>query len=290
MSASAITAWFRRIREELPAVELGGFLAEVNSARRRLSMSGTWAFWEDDQSITLETPITDGTVSVTNGSTAVTGVGTGWTSGITGREFRKSGDSISYEITFLTATTATIDPVYQGDTESGAEYVIFRELYSLQADTKKIISVVNLSVPREMIVGTRNDYIARKRLGNTLAQTAFEVAIWSIDSSGNRQLAFLNAPVTGDEVIVYFFKRPTDIVDIVDIAGNLEEPVWFHEVIYLELLGRYLKRQNPRNEPRIAENRREFGEALGQARAEDSTIVNPRRRNSRQFLSGIRGW
>ena len=140
-----------------------------------------------------------------------------------------------------------------------------------------------------MIVGTRRDYIERKRLGNTLAQTALEVAVWSLDSSGNRQLAFLNAPVTGDEVIVYFFKRPTDIIDIVDIASNLVEPDWFHEVIFLELLGRYLKRQAPRNEPRIAENRREFGEALKQARAEDGTIINPRRRNTRQFFSGVRG-
>ena len=283
MSASAITAWFRRVREELPAVELGGFLAEVNAARRRLSMSGTWGFWERDQSITLETPVTAGTVSVTNGSTAVTGVGTGWTSAITDREFRKSGDGISYTITFLTATTATIAPSYQGDTESGAEYVIFRELYSLASNTKKIISVVNLTVPREMSVGTRNDYIERKRLGNTLAQTALEVAVWGVDTSGNRQLAFLNAPVTGDEVIVYFFKRPDDITDIVDVGSNLEEPSWFHEVIFLEVLGRYLKRQNPRNEPRIAENRREYGEAIGQARAEDSTIINPRRRNQRRF-------
>jgi len=205
MSDLPVFEWFRRIGEELPAVERGGFIAEVNSARRRLSMSGTWGFWEDDQSITLETPITAGTVSVTNGSTAVTGVATGWTSGITGREFRKTGDGISYEITFLTATTATIDPAYQGDTSTGSDYVIFRELYSLQADTKKIISVVNLTVPRELFVGTRKDYIERKRLGNTRAHTALEGAVWSIDSSGNRQLAFLNAPLTGDEVIVYFF-------------------------------------------------------------------------------------
>lgn len=287
MSDMPVFELLRRVREELPAVELGRFLYVVNAARLRLNQLGTWGFMSKEQSIALSAPITAGTVTVTNGSATIVGVGTGWNSAITGRQFRKSGDSVSYTITFLTATTATIVPAYQEATEAGADYIIFQELYSLVADTSKIVSVINLSNSGyEMRVGTQQDYFRQKRIGGIDPTNALDVAEWGLDSSGNRQLAFLNGPVTADEILVYYYARPTDIVDIIDTGSFFVEPFWFREVLFLEILGQYMKRQNPRNEPRISENRREFGEAMKSARAEDSQLMSPRRRNARQFPTG----
>lgn len=65
-----------------------------------------------------------GTVTVTNGSTTITGVATVWTSAMIGRYFN-SVDGQWYRISDVTSpTVAVLETVYAGTTTSGASYVI----------------------------------------------------------------------------------------------------------------------------------------------------------------------
>ena len=67
-----------------------------------------------------------GTIAITNGSAAVTGTTTDWTSEMVGMVFRVDSDSSDYEITAVGSTTSiTFDRNYEGTTQaSGGTYKI----------------------------------------------------------------------------------------------------------------------------------------------------------------------
>jgi hypothetical protein len=81
-------------------------------------------------------PYTTGTVAVTQGSNAVTGTGTTWIAGMTGRAFRVTGRDEYYEFTFTGATTATLDRVFEGPTAATAGYSVFQAIYSLPSNCR----------------------------------------------------------------------------------------------------------------------------------------------------------
>lgn len=75
-------------------------------------------------------PYSEGCVSVTNGSTAVTGIATEWNmTSFVGRYFQVVGDTVRYKITSLTSLTALVlDTAYAGTTDPFARYVISPEV------------------------------------------------------------------------------------------------------------------------------------------------------------------
>lgn len=77
-----------------------------------------------------------GTVTVTNGLTAITGAGTTWTAAMTGRGIRIANRNEYYEFTRTGDTTGTLNMAYEGDNASGAGYRIFQNIYDLPSDCK----------------------------------------------------------------------------------------------------------------------------------------------------------
>lgn len=66
-----------------------------------------------------------GSVSVTNGNTAVAGSGTSWVDNVKSGHVFVGPDGLSYEVvTVVSATAMTIYPAYRGATASGQEYGI----------------------------------------------------------------------------------------------------------------------------------------------------------------------
>lgn len=81
----------------------------------------------------------DGTVSVTNSSTTVTGTGTTFTSDMVGKRIRIGDDTKFYTVSaFVSATEITLSSSYIGETRSGESYRIFisfdDEKWDLKAD------------------------------------------------------------------------------------------------------------------------------------------------------------
>ena len=72
-----------------------------------------------------ENPYSTGTVSVTNGSTTVTGSGTTFTSDMVGKRFKVTGDTTFYTVSaYTSATQITLGTAYGGTTGTGKGYVI----------------------------------------------------------------------------------------------------------------------------------------------------------------------
>ena len=92
--------------------------------------------------LTLSLGYSEGSIAVTNGSTAITGTGTAWSAAWTQRAIQIAGLQKAYNITFLTATTATLDRPYEDDTDTGVTYQIFQQNYALPSDVKQVTRVI----------------------------------------------------------------------------------------------------------------------------------------------------
>lgn len=89
-----------------------------------------------------------GTVTVTNGSTAVTGSGTTFTAGMVGKAFRVAGDTKFYTVaSYVSATSITIN-TYTGTTGSGKSYIINTQWNDQWKDFGADVTLPNGDTPK----------------------------------------------------------------------------------------------------------------------------------------------
>jgi hypothetical protein len=90
------------------------------------------------------------TVTFTVGSTAVVGIGTAWTSAITGQRIYRPGDEVTYLATYVSGTSLTLDRAYEGlgqdppaTVYAASAYVFMQHIYALPADCSSVIEIAN---------------------------------------------------------------------------------------------------------------------------------------------------
>ena len=66
-----------------------------------------------------------GTISVTNGSNTITGSGTTWVAGHTGKRIKIEGSDKVFTFTYVSATSGTLDTTVDRSTASGLDYIIW---------------------------------------------------------------------------------------------------------------------------------------------------------------------
>lgn len=132
-----------RVVKEAPGVDfalIDGYLLD-----RYTSILDRLKWRRQDAEVVLVTvaPYTTGTLALTLGSAAVTLTGGTFTTGMTGRSFRVGGRDEWYEFSYVSATTATLDRVYEGATAAAATYSIFQNIYPLPADCRVLNSLTS---------------------------------------------------------------------------------------------------------------------------------------------------
>jgi hypothetical protein len=88
-------------------------------------------------------PYETGTITLTAGSTSVTGTGTTFTSAHTGMLLRVPHRNEWYTFTYASGTTGTLDRAFEGDTGTFS-YKLYKTLYALPADCRILGAVSNL--------------------------------------------------------------------------------------------------------------------------------------------------
>jgi hypothetical protein len=91
-----------------------------------------------------------GTISLTNGSTAVALTDGTFLSTMTSRRLRIAGRNEIYTFSFLTGTTGTLDRGYEGDTASGLSYKIFRNVFELPETVKYVTEIGDPQTGRKL--------------------------------------------------------------------------------------------------------------------------------------------
>lgn len=93
--------------------------------------------------------VTD-TVTATVGSTAVAGLGTTWTTAITGQRFYVPGNTATYIAAYVSGASLTLDRPYEGNGSDPAgtvyaasPYVFMQNVYSLPSDCRSVVTVLD---------------------------------------------------------------------------------------------------------------------------------------------------
>lgn len=151
--------------------------------------------------LTMSAYYTTGTVACTAGTTSLTGTGTVWTSGQTanaGWKIKFAGLNNIYEFTYVSSTTATINPALEGSTNlSGGTYSLFRDEYALPSDFDRFLKNGSIYVMQGGriydIIGELPRDQFRAELFPEPSDPIFRAILTTVDSSGNR-LVRLNPP------------------------------------------------------------------------------------------------
>lgn len=120
-----------------------------NQARQALARRALWTFDKAISQEVLDAVHTTGTVSVSAGGTAVTGVSTGWTSGSrpsgeVGKYIRFNGEAMQYLISAVGgATSLTIGRAYEGASAlSGVTYEITDEEFAAPTRLRSVEEIL----------------------------------------------------------------------------------------------------------------------------------------------------
>lgn len=162
--------------------------------------------------ITLTAPYQEGTVTITAGTTALTGSGTTWTAAMTGRKVIITGNENEYEFTFVSATSATISPALSGSTNiSGASYRIIQNVYDLPEDYDRPV-LGDDPMYYELSSGTfkvdfRDDLYFRKYYTNQLSEYANDWReVPGITSNGLKQFQISPAPSSARIIVLEYIR------------------------------------------------------------------------------------
>lgn len=133
-----------------PGVSLDLLDEYLNGRYEQILEETDWIGLKGHSTIQTTAAIQTGTVTLTVGSTGVTGASTAWSSGITGMRLYRPGDTIYYTVTYVSATSLTLDRAYEGvGTEnagtvySAAQYVLMQHIYALPSDLGSVVEISN---------------------------------------------------------------------------------------------------------------------------------------------------
>lgn len=220
--------------------DLRPLLVAIQSVMRRIRgfRGGGWSFDLAFGTVELLPSQTAGTVSISDGSANLAGVGTSF----------DSPDHIGYKILldgveyeFLSqsdATTAILTTNYSAASNlSGASYTAFQNRYSLAADTGKIYRVWDQTNKRELRAEVMLQFESRHHMN----QSSGEVARYSLStraSNDAKRIIFRPYP-TEEAKILYLYSttyvQVTGPSSTVDIPDELDEALI--QGVYARLLG-----------------------------------------------------
>lgn len=148
-----------------PGIDLDILDGYINDRIQKILDRRAWTGLVADGTFTTVGAYQTGTVSLTQGSAAVTGTGTTFTSGMTGRKFRAIAGAESYTFTYVSSTTGTLDRVFEGTTDATASYIIYEDTYDLPDDFKRPVVSRNERIETEIVHWTRQqlDRVAPSR-------------------------------------------------------------------------------------------------------------------------------
>jgi hypothetical protein len=114
----------------------------INTAYSRALARGSWTGVRAESAFSVPDAYSDGTVTMTTGSTTVTGSGTTWTSAMVGRQLYLDGIGPYYTITAVGGVgSLTLDRVWAGTTAAGLSYEIALVYLEVPSDFLHFMSV-----------------------------------------------------------------------------------------------------------------------------------------------------
>ena len=185
----------------------------INYTQQDICSRWPWTFLLGRESIVTVNDYSTGTVSVSSGGTAVTGVGTTFAAVVDTTYFIQfSGANDWYQVTVNGgATSLTIGTAFAGTANlTNVAYTLRKFFYSLSSSADEVLDVRNWNTPVKLIqCDFRTIDLINPLVQSTNAPYAY--MMFGTDASGNQ--VFCPYPFPGDARLFEFRtrKRPTDM-------------------------------------------------------------------------------
>jgi len=187
----------------------------LNYVQQDICARWPWPFMQGRESIVTTPDYATGTVSVSNGSTTVTGTGTVFSgSGALGNTtpyfIQFSGSNDWYGIASFNSTTSlTMDTAYQGTSLVNSSYILRRMYYPLSQGCDRIIDARNWATPLKIIqVDPRTIDDLRPNPQST--NSSYGYMTWSVDSNGSINISPYPFPSDARLFEVRTLRKPSD--------------------------------------------------------------------------------
>ncbi len=137
----------------------------INRAQRDCAWN--WSFLADETQLNIPDSLSDGTITLTQGSQVVTGDATAaaaWNAlgtfvPITSRALKISTDQPYQILAYDGVDTCYIDRPWPNDTVAGETYIMYRPYYAAPSDFNRFISVVDTNDAWNLIPGKKKEWI-----------------------------------------------------------------------------------------------------------------------------------
>lgn len=194
----------------------------LNTAHLEVHGAYDWPWAYKEINIPINPSYTTGTVSVNVGSTSVTGLGTGWSTGWTNKRIRLDNNSDWPVASVGGNTSLTLSQTYHGAANlSGASYVIYQDVFTMPSDFE----------PGKDLVLLQPDVRIRVKCIPRLALETQSVVLKSLftniamgysdqgrDSSGNFLIRLIPPPTNTNVLRLVYKARPADFSSLSDYS------------------------------------------------------------------------
>lgn len=132
----------RRIRART-ADKIDDVLAEIvlRDKAQEIWVKEPWSFRQDEAVLTTVAPKSGGTITLNANTTKVDGTGTAFAAADVGKKLRVLNDNTYYDITAVSAQQLTLESAYAGAAFTASTYNLFKNIYTMAANFKEMISI-----------------------------------------------------------------------------------------------------------------------------------------------------
>jgi len=188
----------------------------LNDVQNEICQAYNFSWLYSDSSFITVKPYETGTVTVTEGSKTVTGVGTTFTSSMVGRKF--VCENATYEISaFVSTTELTLLTNYAG-VGGSFTYKIYQDEYSLASDTEDVLSMRQENYPYK-IEKVGIEVLDRYYPQRTSFGYPYFYSIIGEDDDGYMKVAFYPIPNQARNIYYRYKKRVTEM------TSDSDEPI-----------------------------------------------------------------
>lgn len=103
-----------------------------------------------------------GTVTATQGSTAIVGVGTAWDPTLTRMRIQIAAGLETYGVEFTSATTGVLDRVFESEDVTGETFAVYRQNYALPQETKSVTRIIRPGYTKPLAKVDRGDMLGHQ--------------------------------------------------------------------------------------------------------------------------------
>jgi hypothetical protein len=247
----------------------------VNTAYSRALAAHSWTGLRGESAFSIPAPYTTGTVTVTLDSSSVVGVGTTFTSAMTGRQLIVNGSAPFYTVTFVDATHLTLDRNYSGTSET-TTFEISLVYLTPQSDFLHFISVMDVANNWKLHTGFTQEQVDSWDTMRSSSGTPWILIPTTYDSSGRPRYEVWPRATGAREYLYRYIKKPALL------SANSDRPIFpiRGDILREGALAEFSKWPGTSKLKNIfydvgqfALHTAEFEKALSKARTEDQDIA-----------------